>query len=232
MGLNKQKGNMYEFITHTWNPIRGKCPHGCSYCSIKSIADRFSYGKQIELQLITKELKTNLGNGNYIFVGSSTDMFANDVESDWIEKVLTHCRQHRGNKYLFQSKNPARMLEFESKFPDNSIICTTIESDIFYPEIMRNSPQIEERVKGMERIGLRKFVTIEPVLDFNADSFIDLIKRVSPEQVNIGADSGHNNLPEPDAEKLNGFIASLKGFTNIENKRNLERILTSARCAS
>lgn len=27
MGLNKAKGNMYEFITHTWNPIKGKCPH-------------------------------------------------------------------------------------------------------------------------------------------------------------------------------------------------------------
>jgi len=27
MTLNKQKGNMYGFVTHTWNVIKGKCPH-------------------------------------------------------------------------------------------------------------------------------------------------------------------------------------------------------------
>ena len=25
--LNEQKGNMYGFVTHTWNPIKGKCFH-------------------------------------------------------------------------------------------------------------------------------------------------------------------------------------------------------------
>ena len=25
---------MYEFITHTWNPILGKCPHDCKYCYV------------------------------------------------------------------------------------------------------------------------------------------------------------------------------------------------------
>ena len=32
MGLNKSKGNMYEFTTHTYNTIKGKCPHDCGYC--------------------------------------------------------------------------------------------------------------------------------------------------------------------------------------------------------
>ena len=32
MPLNKTKGDMYDFITHTWNPIRGRCLHDCSYC--------------------------------------------------------------------------------------------------------------------------------------------------------------------------------------------------------
>lgn len=225
MGLNKQKGNMYEFVTHTWNPIRGKCHHNCSYCSIKAIADRFTYGKQIELQLVTKELKTNLGKGNYIFVGSSIDMFAKDVKSDWIDKVLTLCRQHRWNKYLFQSKNPERMLEFERNFPEDTIICTTIESDSFFPEIMRNSPLIEDRVKSMEKICLRKFVTVEPLLDFNSGHFINLIKRISPEQVNIGADSGNNNLPEPSAEKVQALIVELNKFTKVVQKKNLSRLL-------
>jgi DNA repair photolyase len=36
MPLNPSKGNMYPFVTHTWNPIRGKCPHDCSYCYMKN----------------------------------------------------------------------------------------------------------------------------------------------------------------------------------------------------
>ncbi len=35
MGLNKSNGNMYEWITHTWNTIKGECYHDCSYCYMK-----------------------------------------------------------------------------------------------------------------------------------------------------------------------------------------------------
>jgi len=30
MSLNISKGNMYEFITHTWNTIKCECNHDCS----------------------------------------------------------------------------------------------------------------------------------------------------------------------------------------------------------
>ena len=30
MPLNKSTGNMYSFITHTWNTVKGECPHGCN----------------------------------------------------------------------------------------------------------------------------------------------------------------------------------------------------------
>lgn len=33
--IKESKGNMYEFVTHTWNPIKGKCSHGCTYCYMK-----------------------------------------------------------------------------------------------------------------------------------------------------------------------------------------------------
>ena len=35
--LNKvsKNGNMYQFVTHTWNTIKGECPHGCPYCYMK-----------------------------------------------------------------------------------------------------------------------------------------------------------------------------------------------------
>ena len=93
MSLNKSKGNMYPFVDYTWNPIRGKCPHGCVYCFMK---DR-DVGP---LRLDEKALADNLGVGRTIFVGSSTDMWAKAVPHDWILKVLMKCNAHK-NKYIF-----------------------------------------------------------------------------------------------------------------------------------
>ena len=30
MPLKKQIGNMYDFVTHMWGPLRGKCLHDCN----------------------------------------------------------------------------------------------------------------------------------------------------------------------------------------------------------
>jgi hypothetical protein len=46
-------------------------------------------------------------------------------------------------------------------------------------------------------------------------------------QVNIGADSGNNHLPEPSKEKVLQLIEALKEFTVIDQKRNLNRILNA-----
>jgi len=55
MGLNISKGNMYEFVTHTWNVIKGKCFHDCDYCYMKR------WGDLKPIRLDKKELKTDLG---------------------------------------------------------------------------------------------------------------------------------------------------------------------------
>ncbi len=85
MGLNKQKGNMYGFISHTINFIKGKCEISCIYCYMKNPKYNLS-----DPRLDEKEFKTDLGSGNFIFVGSSIDMFAPGIPSDWIYKVLEH----------------------------------------------------------------------------------------------------------------------------------------------
>ena len=35
MRLRNSKGNMYEWVTHTWNTVKGECYHNCSYCYMK-----------------------------------------------------------------------------------------------------------------------------------------------------------------------------------------------------
>jgi len=216
--LRESKGNMYDFVTHTWNPIKGKCPHDCSYCYMKR------WGEQKPLRLDEKEMRTDLGSGNFIFVGSSTDMFANRVNGWWIEHVLKKMQEY-DNSYLLQSKNPDGFLEYQHLFTDKTVVCTTIETNRLEPSIMGWSPHPKVRMIAMEKITLPKYVTIEPIMNFDLDKMVDLIKACNPIQVNIGADSGHNELPEPPAWKLLDLIDALSEFTTIHRKSNLDRIL-------
>lgn len=216
MALNISKGNMYEFVTHTWNTVKGTCTHDCSYCYVKR------WGPLNPVRLDKKELRTKLGNGNFIFVGSSNDMFASAVPTEWIQCTLDHCNKF-DNQYLFQTKNPVRLLDFQ--LPENSVVCTPIETNRFYPEIMNNSPKPIIRAKAMSGIKHPKYVTIEPILDFDLDEMIDLIKMCNPVQVNIGADSGNHRLPEPSMEKVLQLIVGLEKFTLVKRKKNLKRII-------
>lgn len=225
MALNwvkNKKSNMYQFIDATWNTIKGACPHDCSYCYMKK------WGKQPELHFDEKELKTDLGERNFIFVGSSCDMWAEDIPDSMIEITLNHCWQYR-NKYLFQTKNPMRILEFLD-FPvitEQSVICTTIETNRFYSTIMEYCPPPLKRAIAMLELAYHTdtYVTIEPIMDFDLDKMVDLMKICRPIQVNIGADTGKNNLPEPSPEKVRELIKELEKFTKVHQKKNLSRLL-------
>lgn len=168
MPLNRSSGNMYQFITHTWNAIKGKCPHDCSYCFMKR------FGEQKPLRLDCKEFKTDLGKNNFIFVGSSCDMWADDVPADWILDTLAHCRHYDyDNTYLFQSKNPHRMGGFRNLIPAFSVLGTTIETNRDYPKEMGFSPRPKQRAVAIGRLGayFRTMVTIEPIMDFSVKQY-------------------------------------------------------------
>lgn len=216
MALNKSNGNMYEFITHTWNTVKGACLHDCSYCYMKR------WGALKPVRFDEKELKTDLGSGNFVFVGSSCDMWADNIPDEWIFKTLSHCNKFEGNSYLFQTKNPRNIRRI---LIPNSNVCVTLESNIFYPEIMRNSPTPTERFEQMRLIRHPLYITIEPIMDFDLPEFVEILKECSPIQVNIGADSKRCGLPEPPKEKVIELISELEKFTKVYYKSNLIRIL-------
>lgn len=218
MALNKQKGNMYPFVSHTWNPIRGKCPHDCRYCYMKVYP-------QPELYFVEKEMGTNLGFGNFIFVGSSTDMWCVASHVDWIKKTLQHCREYGiYNRYLFQSKNPSRFNQFRQLLPDKSILGTTIETNRDFHGISK-APIPFERMMAMLYIERSKMVSIEPIMDFDLEVLLSWIKSIEPEFVSIGADSKGHKLPEPNPEKIHHLINELQKETTIKIKSNLKRLL-------
>lgn len=220
MPLNKSHGNMYKFCTNTWNPVRGHCAHQCVYCYLK----RFVTG---DLRLVESEFKTPLGEGNTIFVGSSTDMWADNVPYLWIKRVLEHCRKYPNNTYLFQTKNPktysAHINPFE-KFPDKTILGITIETNRS-TEAISKAPNPIDRAKDMALLPFEKMISVEPILDFDLDIFVGLIERIQPTFVSIGADSKGHKLPEPSPDKVLGLMERLTKFTEVRIKSNLRRII-------
>jgi hypothetical protein len=89
-----------------------------------------------------------------------------------------------------------------------------------------NAPSPVDRALSMLYIaGFPKFVTIEPVLDFDVHLFASLINGVQPFFVNLGADSKGHNLSEPTVEKIMQLTEKLKEYgIELREKHNLERL--------
>jgi DNA repair photolyase len=176
-----------------------------------------------------KTLSDNLGSGNYIFVGSSCDMFADNIPAEWIYMVVKRTRLFENNHYLFQTKNPEKFTSpLLGLSTENDILCTTIETDQHLPAIMHRAPSPFVRAKyltEMKERGFKTMVTIEPIMDFNLNNMLFMLKKISPEQVNIGADTGRNHLPEPPKGKILDLITELEKFTKVVQKENLRRLI-------
>jgi len=231
--LKESKGDMYEFVSHTWNPIVGRCPHDCKYCYVL-----YKYGNEVAdgIRLNEECFKEDFGTDKFIFVGSGIDLFAKDIPDSWIKKVLDYCYRDNTdlfgtrNRFLFQSKNPSRILDF-IKHPvfQDSVVCTTIETNRFYPSIMNKAPHVKERALAMNKIanrGIDTYLTIEPIMDFDLENLIRLIQLCHPIQVNIGANTNKNiRLPEPTDNKIQQLIDCISGDYKLELKSNLTRII-------
>jgi protein gp37 len=222
MPLNKASGNRYDFITHTWNPIKGECPYHCSYCYAGRMMQR--YGKEQEpLHLNEKELRTKLGRDNFIFVCSGCDLFHPNVPDEWIRMVIDRTFiDWCNNTYLWHTKNPARASGFS--FPRKSVLCAAVESNIPRPGISK-APQPADRIDSLRKWSGKRMIAVEPIMDFDVLTFSEMILSCGPCQVNIGADSGHNHLPEPSAEKTAALIEALRSHNiNVHLKKNLGRL--------
>ena len=221
MSLNLSKGNMYDWVTHTWNTVKGKCNHDCQYCYMKT------WGDLRATRFDEKEFRTDLGNGNTIFVGNSNDMFADNIPSEWIERTIEYCRKF-DNTYVFQTKDPGRLLRMSIQLP-KMMIGTTIETN--QQDLLNKiskAPPVVARSAAMSELhsrGWRTFITIEPIMMFDLDPFAELILQASPDFVNIGADSKQHGLVEPKKTEVDLLIQYLvsKGIS-IRKKENLGRL--------
>lgn len=229
MALNKSKGNMYGFVTHTWNPLGGECSHKCSYCYVNDlkqksevIMNKYSGSPRIW----ETEMKTYLGNHNTIFVCDMMDLFADDVPEEDIIRILRKCNESdRSNQFLFQTKNPMRIVRddyIRHNIRPGSIICTTIETN-FGREDIRDAMQFLGDISTFLDI----IITIEPIMKFDLSGLLQMITSIpNIVQINIGADSKNSGLEEPTSEEVYELIKALKtmGY-KLYIKDNLKRLL-------
>jgi len=219
---------MYPWVTHMHAELGGECVHKCKYCYV----DNPRWGRAPrycgQVRLIEKETKTRLGSGNVIFKEHMNDLFAARVPNEIIQMVLIHCQKYPDNTYVFQSKNPWRFQWFN--YPQSKLIFgTTIETNRDIHKSISVAPKPIDRMKAMCADNMKsvdKFVTIEPVMDFDVDMLASWIDKIRPRFLNLGADSKNHNLPEPSIDKIYALVEKLKEYgIELREKHNLKRLM-------
>jgi DNA repair photolyase len=230
MPLKKSSGQMYPWVTHTHSHLGGRCGHGCSYCYVQKMAERFPNMKARysgPVCMVEKELEVEYGEGRTIFIEHMNDIWGPGVDVFDLIRLWDHIGAWPNNIYVFQSKNPCWN---EAQIRDCDMVGTTIETNRHFDFIMGQAPYPLDRKQAMvelknRRPEVKRFVTIEPIMDFDLAQLALMIDEIEPAFVNIGADSKSDDLPEPPWSKVVNLIEKL-GTLKIEvrQKRNLERL--------
>ena len=156
--FNDQTGSdAIEWALWSWNPVTG-CKHDCPYCYARDIANRF-YPQKFEVSLypdrLTAPVNTPfptakaaewIGHKN-VFVCSMADLFGRWVPTEWIEAVLDQCRKAKQWNFLFLTKFPVRMAEFD--FPTNAWVGTTVDCQARVANAERSFRKVKAGVKWL-----------------------------------------------------------------------------------
>jgi protein gp37 len=217
--FNESNDNI-EWSIWTWNPVVG-CRQGCQYCYAEGIANRF-YPQKFEPTFyeerlpapynskIPEKYKNHPGKTN-VFVCSMADLFGDWVDEEWISKIMDVCRDTPMWNYLFLTKNPRRLLDYQ--FPENAWVGTTVDTNARLRTAIELMPQVDAQTR---------FISFEPLLEDMGEpnlSFIDWII--------IGGQSGDTSrhIPEKQpewtwVEKL--LVSARKANAKVYFKPNLK----------
>jgi protein gp37 len=159
--FNRQDDEHIGWAQFSINPVRG-CELGCFYCYARDIANRFypeGFDPVFIPELLSaaantpvpKEAECDIGYRN-VFVVSMGDLFGPWVPTEWIEAVLKMTRENSQWNFLFLTKVPQHLAEFD--FPDNAWVGTSVDNQ----GRVRSAEQAMAKVRAGKR-----WVSIEPM---------------------------------------------------------------------
>jgi protein gp37 len=216
-------GKMFPFVTQTWNPLGGRCNHGCKYCWATSLKNRYECLKikyDGEPHIVQKELSRvhNFKKEDYVFACSMTDMFGYWVPENLIQKILDAIETSPAT-FLLLTKNPARYMKFD--IPMNCVCGATIESDCDHL-VSIEAPKVSERLQAMQDLVFHsKVISVEPIMRFSI-YFSNSIIKIHPDIVAVGYDNYNHGLDEPSLADTEKLIKDLE-FCNIKVYRKTIR---------
>jgi DNA repair photolyase len=211
----------------TWNVFVG-CKYDCTYCNAKVLANtrlkhnlRYRDGFE-KPHLVPELLARTFKPGEFIFAGYMGDIsFATRYEF-W--QILSRIRRFPDTDFLLITKNPAYFLKWPDPLPTNVIPGTTVETNRDHG--LSRAPAPLKRWMDLQALRhRRKFLSIEPVMDFDPRELTRWIGLLEPAIIEVGADNYHNNLPEPSWEKVEQLLEFCRGTgASVVEKPGLERL--------
>jgi len=200
---------MFRSVEKTWNVEIG-CTHGCGYCWARRQAKRQKH-RCLDCYHFRPhfhpERLNRVPSARRIFVCDMGDLFCEAVPDEWIATVIRTVERYPDREFLFCTKNPTRYHDFD--FPPNAILGATIETnrDGLASRYSR-APKPSERYRAMHALPrrYRRFLSVEPILDFDLPILLGWIRDIRPAVCEIGYDNYGFRLLEPSLAKTRQLI--------------------------
>ena len=220
--MKKGIGNTYSG-TYSSDHVKGlgHCFFNCRYCHKNK-----RFNKVAPHRLNEDALCEDLGSGLTVFVASGSDLCAPNITDHERLRVLDHCASYPDNTYWIQSKAP-EVLTSKQMFLEHPVwacayLGTTIETNRDYH--LSQAPNVEHRADALATAAeydIRTYVTLEPLVEFDLEPLVDLVKRCQPSFVHIGRNTRRQVvLPEPARYQVIELIQRLTEFTTVNVKHN------------
>jgi len=155
-----------EWTDSTWNPVTGctKISSGCANCYAERIALRlkamgnpsYTNGFSITMHEDIIDLPLKWKKPQTIFVNSMSDLFHEDIPTEFILRIFDVMRRARWHCFQILTKRSKRMLELSPQLPwmPNIWMGVTVEEQNY-----------TYRIDHLQRTGANvKFLSLEPLL--------------------------------------------------------------------
>jgi protein gp37 len=136
-----------EWTEATWNPVTGctKISPGCAHCYAERMAkrlnamgqERYRNGFRLTLQPDVLAVPLLWRRPRMIFVNSMSDLFHDDVPSEYISRCFAVMQQASQHKFQVLTKRPQRVAKMadELPWPPNVWLGTSVENTRYFSRI-------------------------------------------------------------------------------------------------